>query len=334
MVQAKIDEHRLNGAGLVVVQRDHGVVYEHYWGEFSADRISLVASASKMVTAGVLMHLNDAGLIDVDKPVAAYVPWGSANPAITTAQLISNTSGLIGLFGDGLPDAYRCQYIPQGTMQDCAASIFSTPDDDPSVAAPDTVFRYGGAQWQVAGAVAEAVSGKPWATLIEQIYTVPCALPTLAYNSPFAQLKGNGTSYPSGFDGDPSVLQPTNNPNMEGGAYATTADYAKLLMMYLNGGKCGDTQVLSERSIERMTSARIVTKPDGTTGPVGSEYGMGWWINADTQRVVDPGMYGAVPWLSLANGYGGYLIVEDTAAVGMEIVGQVDGPIRAAIAAG
>ena len=54
-VQAFVDDRGLNGAGLIVVDRDDGVVYEGYWGEFDADRISLVASSSKMIVAGVLL---------------------------------------------------------------------------------------------------------------------------------------------------------------------------------------------------------------------------------------------------------------------------------------
>lgn len=72
VVQRFVDERGLNGAGLVIVQRDDGVIYEDYWGEFDHDRISLVASSSKMITAGVLLRLHD------DRIVAAYD--GSAGP--------------------------------------------------------------------------------------------------------------------------------------------------------------------------------------------------------------------------------------------------------------
>src|SRR5215218_4262311 len=59
IVQGFVDQHGLNGAGLIVVDRDDGVIHEQYWGDFGADRISLVASSSKMITAGVLLRLQD-----------------------------------------------------------------------------------------------------------------------------------------------------------------------------------------------------------------------------------------------------------------------------------
>ncbi|MGE5211116.1 MAG: hypothetical protein ACM3MM_07605, partial [Acidobacteriota bacterium] len=43
IVQEFVDGRGLNGAGLIVVDRDDGVVYEDYWGVFDADRISLIA---------------------------------------------------------------------------------------------------------------------------------------------------------------------------------------------------------------------------------------------------------------------------------------------------
>lgn len=145
IVQAFVDENGLNGAGLVVVQRDDGVIYEDYWGEFNADRVSLIASASKSITAGVLLHLQDEGLLDLDAPVADAVGWGAGNPEITPAQLLSNSSGLVGLLSDPTYAPYLCQYIAAGTMQECAESIFTTPDDDADIVPPDTEFRYGGA---------------------------------------------------------------------------------------------------------------------------------------------------------------------------------------------
>lgn len=185
-----VAEHDLNGAGLVIVDSAEGVVHEFYDGDFDAERISLIASSSKMLTAGVLLRLQDQGLIDLDAPVADYVPWGAANPGITTAHLLSNNSGLVGLLTNPMFEPYLCQYVAAGTLQECAERIFTATEDDSMVAAPGTEFRYGGGQWQVAGAVAEVVSRKSWEQLVEETYVEPCGLSSLAYNNHFAQVVG------------------------------------------------------------------------------------------------------------------------------------------------
>ena len=332
IVQSFVDEHDLNGAGLIVVDRDDGVVHEDYWGEFSADRISLVASSSKMITAGVLLHLADEGLLDMDAPVADAVDWGSGNPTVTPAQLVSSSSGLPGLAD--LPPSHACQFLVAGALQDCAATIFTTPDDDADVIPPDTDFRYGGGQWQVAGGLAEAVSGKSWSELIDEIYVAPCDLDTLGYTNPFTQseIGGDGLNYPSLFDGDVTRLVPTDNPNMEGGAYVTTGDYAKLLLMQLRGGTCGDEQVLSQASLDRMQSDRIGEVYGGEAMP-GLGYGMGWWVVKSSGLLIDPGAFGAVPWLDLDDGHGAYLVIEADATTGYLLASELFDTVGEAVGA-
>ncbi|WP_148288551.1 serine hydrolase domain-containing protein [Ilumatobacter nonamiensis] len=330
IVSAFVAERGLNGAGLVVVDEDDGIIHEEYWGEFGPDRISLIASSSKMLTAGVLMRLADDGLLDMDAPVAAVAEWGAGNPDVTPAQLVSNSSGLVGLLPEPAYAPYICQYLAVGTLQDCAATIFTTADDDADVVAPDTEFRYGGAQWQVAGAVAEVASGKSWAELVDEIYVQPCDVDSLAYNNHFGQIGSGGFDYPVEFASDPSTLAPTDNPNMEGGVYITAPDYAELLLMQLRDGECAGGQVLSEEAVDRMHADRIAEAYDGSAGD-DTGYGMGWWVDRESGRISDGGAYGSVPWLDLDEEYGAYLVVEADSGTGNELAALLYEPVAAAV---
>lgn len=314
-----VAERGLAGAGFVVVDRGDGIVYEGYWGEFDADRVSLVASSSKMITAGVLMKLHEDGLLDIDAPVADAVEWGVGNPDITIVQLVSNSSGLVGLGPDPAYGPYVCQFLPDRELEECAAAAFTTPDDDADVIPPDTEYRYGGVQWQVAGAVAEAVSGKSWADLIEEIYVRPCGVESLGYTNHW--FAAGGFTYPADFDVD--ALEPTENPHMEAGAYLDAPDYAQLLLMNLRGGECPDGPVMSAESIARMHEDRVLTAY-GDAGPDNPGYGMGWWVDRETGRIRDPGAYGSTPWLDLDAGYGAYLVVEADGSTGAELAGRLE----------
>jgi len=333
VVQAFVDDRGLNGAGLVIVDADDGVIFEQYWGEFGPERSSLIASSSKMLVAGVLLRLQDDGLLNIDAPVVDAVDWGSDNPEITPAQLLSNSSGLPGLLPDPGYGPYICQFLPAGTLQDCARSIFTSPDDDADITRPDVAFNDGGAQWQVAGAVAEAVSGKSWAELIDETYVQPCGVDSLAFNNHFTQI-GAGFNYPVAFNSDPSTLIATDNPNLEGGAYITASDYGQLLLMHLSGGVCGDEQVLSQEALDTMHADRIAAAYDGSAGGAGTGYGMGWWIDRESGRISDGGAYGTVPWLDLEDGYGAYLVIESTSGEGNDLADQlydiVDDAVNAA----
>ncbi len=315
----------VDGAGVVIVDRDDGVILESTFGAFERDRVSLIASSSKMITATVLMSLHEQGILDFDEPIANMVGWGEANPTVTTAQLLSNSSGLVGLAPNPAYAPYLCQYFAGGTLQDCARTIFVTAADDDQVIPPDTMFRYGGGQWQVAGGVAESVSGKSWAELVRETLIEPCGLEALDYNNHFTQLPpdpDNLFGYPGGFDGDPLALDATDNPNMEGGVYTNIADYGKLVLMQVRGGQCDGGRVLSEASVQRLHSDRIDDVYGGSTGGGRYQgYGYGWWIDrgSDSGLIVDPGAYGSVAWIDEGRSYGGFLVIEADSFLGNEL---------------
>lgn len=318
-------EEGLAGATSVVVHRDHGIMHVRGYGEFAQDRIALVASSSKVLSAGILMSLVDDALLDPDLPVSEYLgDWGEHKTDVTTSQLLSNSSGLPGLLDDPLYGPYLCQFLDGGSLKACAEAIY-TADDAGERSPPDTAFRYGGGQWQLAGGIAEVVSGMRWDELVDRTYVVPCGLEATGYGNHFmrATVEGGGDvdagfDYPSFFDGDPSNLDATENPSVEGGAYTTAEDYGRILLMHLRGGECDGTQVLSTASVERMQRDRIGEVYGGTTiDPSLPGYGFGWWLDRDNPGIVaDGGAYGSMPWLDLARGYGAMIILEGEATQG------------------
>jgi len=327
-VQSFVDERELNGAGLIVVHRDDGVLYHEHFGEFTPDRISLIASSSKMISAGVLLKLEEAGLLDMDEPVTAVTDW-TGNPDITSAQLVSNSSGLVGLGPDLLYGPYICQWGPTSHIDDCATTVFTTDSDDDDIIEPDTEFRYGGAQWQVAGGVAEAASGKSWAELIQEIYVEPCGVDSLGYINLGSVVTAVG--YPTVFGGDPASVDESANPTIEGGAHITSGDYGELLLMHLRGGRCGDNEVLSQASLDTMHADRIKAVYDGDALDPATGYGMGWWVDRNTDRISDGGAWGSVPWLDLDDGYGAYLIIEDLSITGNELKEMIEELVHDAV---
>ena len=334
LVGGVVADRGLEGAGLIVVERADGVVHEEYWGGFDADRVSLVASASKMLSAGVLMRLDDQGLLDIDAPVADVVDWGSGNPTVTPAQLLSNSSGLVGIFPDPVYMPYICQFLPQPTLQDCAAAIFTSTEDDQSVIPPDTEFRYGGGQWQVAGAVAEAATGQSWSDLVDETYVRGCGLdPEILGYSNYISVMGNGIDYPPEFTGDSSMLPSTDNPSIEAGAYATPTVFAEVLLMHLRGGQCRNgEQVLSPDATDRSLADRIAQVYDGDAGD-GLGYGLGWWIGREDGLAYSVGAYGATPAVHLDDGYGFYLVLEANETAWMAIFEPLSSAIDEAVLA-
>ncbi len=332
-VESFLADNSLSGASLVVVERDAGIVHLKALGDFEPDRVSLIASASKVMSVGVVMQLADQGLLDLDTPVSAYLgDWGEHKTDITLAQMLSNSAGMLGLLDNPTYGPYICQYLDSGTLSDCAKKIY-TADDAADRVPPDTQFRYGGGQWQLAGGVAEVVSGKTWAELVNDTYSVPCGLNNTGYRNHYTKgFLGGGVdaalTYPAFFQGDLANLSETDNPSIEGGGYTTAEDYGKFLWMHLRGGVCRqgdqDVRVLSEAAVTRMQQDRIGPAYNGSSlDPNLPGYGLGWWVSRDDASVADPGAYGASPWLDSARGYAAIVILEGAASQGVELREEV-----------
>ena len=341
-----VADHALRGASAVLVHKDRGIVHTAGYGEFAADRIYLIMSSSKILSVGVLMRLADEGLLDIDAPIGDYVSaWGAGKSELTVAQLVSGSSGLVGIVDNLLYAPYACQGLDTETLSNCATAIY-TADDAADRRPPDTEFHYGGAAWQLAGGVAEVVSGKTWAELVEETYAA-CNVPTLAYTSPFSlvsfmfnadgSLDISGIGYPPSVNGDPSTLPVSENPSVEGGGYTTVGDYGKILLMLLRGGMCDGTRVLSEEAVERMQLDRIASYGGSTETQLRtiladadeatmaltldfSGYGLGWWVDrAHPGVVVDPGAFGADAWLDVPRGYGAFIAIEGNVVLGAQL---------------
>jgi len=327
-VSAFVEGRNLNGAGLAVVDADAGVVYEAYWGEFGPDRISFFASSSKQLVAGIMFALQEDGLLDLNAPLSDIVgdDWGDLGEQgqMSVAQMISNSSGLVGLSPNPAYPPYLCQLSIDNELEACGATIASTSDDEARVVPPDTQFRYGGGQWQVAGAVAEYVSGQSWDELLDSVYREPCGLTeSFGFNNHWATLGAESLVYPVNFDGDLNLLAPTENPHIEAGGYSTVPDYIELLLLHLRGGQCPNGSVLTQASLDEFHSDRVGEVWGGNAGSANTGYGYGWWHDRTTGRVSAGGAYGSVPWLDLDNGYGAYLVVEQNSSTGQALKGQI-----------
>jgi len=177
----------------------------------------------------------------------------------------------------------------------------------------DTAFDYGGSQWQIAGAVAELVGGGTWDQLWNQYIAEPCGMQVARY--------GNLLASPELWDGNPDSLVGVENPSIEAGMISNLDDYARIISLHLNGGTCGENQVLSPEAVEFMREVRTGAVGSGP-GAVGSPpdwgYAMGWWIyppkeGGSVYLYMDPGLFGSVAWIDVEREYGGVVFFEEYA---------------------
>jgi CubicO group peptidase (beta-lactamase class C family) len=243
------------------------------------------------------LHDDDALDFDIESTIDNYLPWEGVYGDRTTAQLVSNTSGIPGLSKLRVYGPHMCQFSSNTTLDQCARILYSV-ELEGSVA-PGTVFDYGGSQWQLSGAVAEHVANSTWVQAFDTYIAEPCDLEVFTY--------GNMWLIQDEWNGSPDSLRGQDNAHIEGGAITNLQDYAKILLMHLHGGRCGDTQVMSRESVDLMQRDR--------TAAFGPNYGLAWWIapgsEGESTVVYDPGAFGSISWLDMKRGIGGYVAIDD-----------------------
>jgi CubicO group peptidase (beta-lactamase class C family) len=308
LLQTFLDESKgLEGLSVALVDRVQGTIHEASFGDYSSDTIVQLASVSKFTSATLLMaiHEDDTVVFDVDAPIANYLPWSGVYGASTTTQLLSNTSGIPGLGGDIEP--HECQYDPDDTLEDCARLIYATEllGTTPS----GTAFYYGGSQWHLAGAVAAQVTNSEWNQAFDRYIAQPCDLEV--YET------GNTAQNPLAFNGNSDSLLGRSNPHAGGGAIANIRDMAKLLLLHIREGMCGDNRILSPEAVSFMQVNRKAGLPATPSFAESRSYGMGWWGRDELPGVFyDSGAYGSVVWIDTKRMIGGFVAVEDLPLTG------------------
>ena len=295
-VPAKVD-------GLTfLLAKDGQVIYEKALGNQTIDSFLPIASSTKMPSAVVILTLVEDGLLNLDEPVATYlqghINWPADKAAITTRMLLNHTSGLL-----GDPDCIGHRW--PGTLQECAQEIANAPLEF----TPGTQFAYGGGSFQVAGYVAEVVSGKSWNDLFQERLATPLGLTQFTYSG--------------------GTLGSETNPRIAGGASSDVYDYNKILQMILNDGQYNGTQILSPQTIQMMTTSQIsglplLRSPGEDDLLLG--YSFGFWISdpsihpgSNGPELSDQGAFGCTPWVDFDLGYSAVLLIKDRTRTGIEI---------------
>jgi CubicO group peptidase (beta-lactamase class C family) len=269
---------------VVVLASQHGqLIYKKEIG-LHADDKRVIASASKWLSGAVILSLVDDGKLSLTDTVGKFLPiftkYHKGN--ITIRQLFSHTSGFPG------NSTQRYEYRWELTLEQAVDSIAVYTD---MIHPPGTTFNYGGVSMQVAGRIAEVVSGKSWQLLFNEKIGKPCDMDV------------------------PYVIMSFKNPLIAGGVRTSAADYLHFLEMIVNKGKYNGKQVLSEKALGEMlkdqTAGAVV---EDSPYPAGRQigYGIGNWIDvlSASGRVIEtssPGAFGTHPWQDEKNGIAGII---------------------------
>jgi serine beta-lactamase-like protein LACTB, mitochondrial len=227
-----------------------------------------IGSTSKAVTAVAVGALVDAGQLDLDKPVPAYLPeLPDAYRAVTLRHLLSHRAGVRHY---GLCFCLPVwEHLNRRSFPSVRASL-ATFAGDPLRFAPGSSFAYSSFGTSVVGAVIEAVSGRHFLAELERAVLAPLGMAQTGGDEPGSPDQVGAYEVEAGqvkraYRVDNSVRLPG------GGLVSTPTD---LLVL--------GNAVLREGLLAAETRAALLTPtplPDGSAAPQG--YALGWRFNAE-----------------------------------------------------
>ena len=288
-IEAPVARDELDGVGLLVL-RDGEVVFRHVAGDLAADAAVPLGTASEWLTGATFACLADRGQLDPDAPIeTARVGLSPRWSGITLTQLLSHTAGV--------PAEPLSSLDPALSLRVAGRMV---ADAFPPVA-PGTVFRPGEVALLVAGAVAEARTGRPWRRLFVECLEWPLSLSSAAWGHPLAGPSRRGLVMPGS------------------GLYMSLDDYGAFLSMLQQQGRYDAVPNLSAQAVRWLLTERAGDLPrERLPSHADPAWGhaIGAWCEAVDAagvctQLIRPGSHGALAWLDRERSLAGILISVD-----------------------
>ena len=211
-----------------------------------------IGSITKPLTAIGLLMLVEAGQVDLDAPVASYLPEFTVSGEITVRQLLSHSGGL----GDAAIPYGRTD---AGALQAYVAGL--TPAS--AFAPPGEVFSYSNPGFNTIGRIIEVASGMPYADyMTSQVFPL-LGIAQTTFNREVALGEGLALGYyPT--PGGPQLEQrdPDNGGEFPSGfAFSSVEDLARLAIFLLADGMVAGEQRLSPALVQAMKTPVLRVEP-------------------------------------------------------------------------
>ncbi len=231
----------------------------------TADTVYRVGSVSKLFTDIAIMQRVEAGTLDLDAPVAEYLPEftpsNSSGTPITLRQLMSHRSGLV-------------REPPVGhyfdpTEPSLVATVASL-NDTALVYAPESRIKYSNAGIAVVGYVLENLQREQFATVLQRDVLDPLGMSSSSFE-PSAEVEARlaqGIMWT--IDGR-EFAAPTFELGMApaGSMYSTVTDLGAFISALFAGGMGVNGRILEPETLQEMWTPQFGDPADGAAMGIG-----------------------------------------------------------------
>lgn len=308
LMQERVENEKLAGAVVIVARRGKVVFFEAYGKRDLAkskpmekDTIVRIYSMTKAIATAAALQLVEEGKLNVDDPVADYVPamgnvkvWteeGLVAPRrpMTIADLMRHTAGFGRSGDDEVGKAMKAAKIYEAKdLDDFASRLASVP-----------LAYHPGERWvysnsiDILGLVVQKVAGKPFADVLDERFFTPLGMEDTGFYVPESKRDRFAVNY----NRKEGQLEPNTGPGTNeryhqmpglqsggGGLVGTAGDYMKFLLMIANDGEWDGKRYLQPETVELMTTDQLpqVAFPIAFGSQVRHGTGFGFGFNVRT----------------------------------------------------
>lgn len=233
----------------------------------TSETLYCIGSCSKLVATVAALQLVDRGLLELDAPIARYLPsFSMLSPQytdITVRMLLNHQSGFPGSdYSNGFTTLPFRGYADQ-VLQTLAHTRLKHVPGEMSVYCNDG--------FTVVELLVRAVTGMAYHNYVQRNILDPLGMVRSRYA---VQLFAQGSFAPGRSPAGRRFLE-CINVHASGGLFTTPSEMARFAQIFLNQGTVSGVKILSEASVQAMSQLQAVNEPLRPV-PVDWGFGLGW----------------------------------------------------------
>ena len=318
IVRHAIEDDEIPGAVVLVARRGRVILQKAYGFRdldrtrpMQSDSLFRMASNSKAVTAAGIMLLVEDGKVDLDAPLGTYMPAfdNDAWRPITLRHLLTHTSGC------RIKPLFLTPLLEESAEHPHAPDLRLEVNRFAEIAPkekPGTTYSYNNAGFNILAAVIEQVTGSYKDHLRTRLYE-PLQMNDSCNHESDADHQRMSTVMKRQPDGTwKAGWTPGDDPDWpfprgSGGMVSSAWDYTVFCQMLLNKGVYNGKRILSEASVEEMTT------PQSANVEAAKSYGLGWKVTEPGGVYSHSGSDGTYVWVDPSDQVIGMVLTQTNA---------------------
>jgi CubicO group peptidase (beta-lactamase class C family) len=259
LITSAMESAKVPGAALAIVH-ENKLIYARGFGVTSIEEggipvtpgtIFRIGSTTKPLTTTAIMQLVASDQLELDTPIDEVLPdlqlsVPGATKEITLRKLMSHTAAL--------PTA--AEHYGSRDGSGLHQSIYSEVVSLPLIAPVGKIWSYSNPGLNLAGYIAERVTGKPYTQLIQELVFDPLEMKRTTFDTTIAMTYPLAQSHNLTAEGQLEVDHhyADNTAHYPAGfAMSTVLDLANFAIMHMSGGSFNGRQILAPELSRRCT---------------------------------------------------------------------------------